>query len=287
MKRRNLANRQYRPVPPPPDIFAKPPARDQPEKVSIRDFLPPSDLDRLTPHLAPIKKLGSMETDRDGLLNLGATGLNIVVSPELLVRAIEACDAVLKGAGDQGWPITKEENGLRITVFDELLEIEVTEKVDPVPGVHVRPGDRRPRRPTGVLVVALKAGYQKAMVSDKRGTKIESKLPDLFSKAETLAAEVHAERQTFAAMERERQLASRRRIELELQVGGLDKNVAAWERAERIRAYVQAVEKRMTPQAPIEPGSHEVRWLEWARQYADRIDPTCGPIVVAPQEFWE
>lgn len=36
------------------------------------------------------------------------------------------------------------------------------------------------------------------MVSDKPGARVESKLPDLFANAETLAAEVHAEHERDA-----------------------------------------------------------------------------------------
>jgi hypothetical protein len=41
------------------------------------------------------------------------------------------------------------------------------------------------------------------MISDKRGTEIESKLHNLFVKAEALASEVRAERERDAAMRRQ------------------------------------------------------------------------------------
>jgi hypothetical protein len=75
---------------------------------------------------------------------------------------------------------------------------------------------RRPCRPTGALVVSLTAGYQQtATISDKRGTRIESKLPTLFLKIEALANEVHAERQRMDARRRKEEIESRCRWELQ------------------------------------------------------------------------
>src|ERR1700733_7508038 len=105
--------------------------------------------------------------------------------------------------------------------------------------------ERRPRRPTGALVVSMTAGYRKGMVSAKRGTPIESKFPDLLVRAEALASEVHADHERDAAMRRQEESESRRRYELERRIDQLDRNVAAWRRAQRIRAYIQVGAGRM------------------------------------------
>jgi hypothetical protein len=125
------------------------------------------------------------------------------------------------------------------------------------------------------------------MVSDKRGTRIESKLPELFEKAEALASEVHAEHERIAAIQRQDEIEWSCRQELEARVEQLDRNVAAWRRAERIRAYARAVANRMADDGPVAPESDTARWVAWVRLYADSIDPTCRPITIAPQESWE
>ena len=51
------------------------------------------------------------------------------------------------------------------------------------------------------------------MISDKRGTKVESKLKDLFAKAEVLGAGVRAEHDRRATVQRERDLEDQRRVE--------------------------------------------------------------------------
>ena len=151
----------------------------------------------------------------------------------------------------------------------------------------MRPGERRPRRPSGALVVSLTAGYRKVMVSDKKGAQIESKLPELFEKADALAAEVHAEHERIAAIQRQEEIEWSRRRELEARVEQLDRNVAAWRRAERIRAYARAVANRRADEGPVTPESDTAKWVAWARSYADSIDPARGPITISPQESWE
>jgi hypothetical protein len=188
-------------------------------------------------------------------------------------------------AAERGWPLKIDEGiVLRIIVSSEPLELAVAEKTEPIPEVKVRPGERRPRRPTGALMTA---GYRKVMVSDYRGARLESKLPDLFVKAEALASEVHAEHERKAAMRRQEEIESQRRYELERWTEQLDRNIAAWRRAERIRAYIQAVAGRMEDKGPISPESDAAKWLAWARRYADSIDPTCRPITTAQEEFWD
>ena len=237
MKARNLTRPRFRMLSPPRSIFAPPLATPSHATVYVHDFLREVDIKRLSPPLAAIKELDKLETERDGLLDLKQAGLQISVSPDLLLRGIKAYDAVLKAAADRDWPLEIREGVvLRISVSSEPLELAVTEKTEPMSEIKVRPGERRPRRPTGALVVSLTAGYRKVMISDKRGTRLESKLPELFEKAEALAAEVHAEHERIAAIQRQDEIEWSRRRELEARVEQLDRNVAAWRRAERIRA---------------------------------------------------
>jgi len=287
MKARNLAHPRFRSLSPLRSIFAPLRATPAPTKVYVRDFLREVDIKQLSAPLAAIKKLDKLEADRDGLLDLKDADLQISVSPDLLLRGIQAYDAVLRAVEERGWPLQIREGVvLRVVVSNEPLELAVAEKTDPIAEIKVRPGERRPRRPTGALVVSLTAGYRKVLVSDKRGTRLESKLPELFEKAEVLAAEVHAEHERIAAIQRQDEIEWNRRRELEARVEQLDRNVAAWRRAERIRAYARALANRMADEGPVAPESDTARWVAWARSYADSIDPTCRPITIS-QEIWE
>jgi hypothetical protein len=166
MKARNLVQPRFRNLPPPRSIFAPPRAAPAPAKVYVRDFLREVDIKRLSSPLAAIKKLDQLETDRDGLLDLTPADLQISVSPDLLLRGIKAYDAVLAAAAERGWPLKLREGvALRVMVSSEPLELAVTEKTEPLSEIKVRPGERRPRRPTGALVVSMTAGYVEAVAS--------------------------------------------------------------------------------------------------------------------------
>jgi hypothetical protein len=78
-----------------------------------------------------------------------------------------------------------------------------------------------------------------------------------------------------------------RRYELERRIERLVRNAALYHRAQRIRAYVQAVVDRLADKRQIAPDSDAAKWLAWAPSCADRIDPTCRPITISPQEFSE
>ena len=94
MKARNLERRQFRDIPPPRSVFAPPLRSIPPAKVYVRDYLRKADFDMLNQSLARIRKLDRIETDRDGLLDLTPAGLQLSVSPDLLLRGIQAYDAV-------------------------------------------------------------------------------------------------------------------------------------------------------------------------------------------------
>lgn len=87
------------------------------------------------------EKLGTLETDRDGLISLGTAGVQILASPELLLRAVKVYDAVLREVAARGWPIHPAEGSyLKVVICEEPLVLAVTEEADPIAGIEVRPG---------------------------------------------------------------------------------------------------------------------------------------------------
>jgi len=74
--------------------------------------------------------------------------------------------------------------------------------------------------------------------------------------------------------ERRRIEQEQRRIEEQQRIEQLDGEMAAWQKARRIREYADAVRKAATKaQGSIEPGSDVDTWLSWMLLYAERIDP--------------
>jgi hypothetical protein len=82
MKARNLSAPRFRSLSPPRSIFAPPRDTAAPAKVYVRDFLRDVDINRLSPPLGAIKKLGKLETDRDGLLDFTPAGLQLQPQPK-------------------------------------------------------------------------------------------------------------------------------------------------------------------------------------------------------------
>jgi hypothetical protein len=259
MRARNLAARTRQQTPPPVAAISVAPAwTPTKRKIRVQESLAGVDFSDFDPALKAVRRVVTMETDRDGLIDLRGTGVQIVVSPELIVRGVVLCNAVLKGATKRGWVIKAGGSPgahLRVLISGEQLDFIVEEKIEPIPGLLAAPGGRRPRRPTGNLQVTLGSGYNKVSVSDKRGTRIESKLETLFEGGEALAISIRVERDRLAAQQREYEIASRRRWEIESRVRRLNENLEAWEKAERIRRYASALADEASRRGPIEPAS--------------------------------
>lgn len=121
--------------------------------------------------LKSVRRVGGMETDRDGLIDLRTTGVQIAVSPELIARAVVLCNAVLKGALKRGWMVKPgDSTGARLSVSIERqqLDFAVEEKAEPIPGLHAAPGARRTRGPTGNLQLILGSGYARNATESRR-----------------------------------------------------------------------------------------------------------------------
>ena len=112
MKAHNIEQRQFRTLPPRRSVFATP-RMPAPAKVYVRDFLRDADIDQLNPELFAVRKLRTLETDRDGLLDLATAAIRVSVSPELLLRGIKVYDAAVKGAVERGWPLEMIEGKMK------------------------------------------------------------------------------------------------------------------------------------------------------------------------------
>jgi hypothetical protein len=291
MRARNLAARTRQAPPHPVAAINVAPARTPTkQRIRVKESLAGVNFTDFDPALKAVRRVGTMETDRDGLINLRGAGVQIAVSPELIVRSVVLCNAVLKGATKRGWMIKVGGSPgahLCLSISGEQLDFTIEEKTEPIPDLFAPPGGRRPRRPTGKLQLTLGAGYQKSSMSDNRGTRLESKLEMFFEKGEALAASIREAHNRAAARQREYEIESRRRWEIEARVRRLNENIEAREMAESIRRYASALADKASQQGPIDPGSDLAKWLGWAESYADWIDPLMGPLDVTPQEFWE
>jgi hypothetical protein len=155
---------------------------------------------------------------------------------------------------------------------------------------------------TGRLQIAC-VGYSRegrpVSWADRRSWTLEDKLPDLLRELEVRAAEDdHAaierkrqaeerERQWEAAMER-----AKRRLVEDHRIQVLVDRVRAWQEADAIRAYCDAVEARHGAEGVTDP--EVVAWLAFARAQADRAqqpphmpaEPEATPDALKPFLEW-
>ncbi len=91
-----------------------------------------------------------------------------------------------------------------------------------------------------------------------------------------LRAEREAERQR-SEKEQRRRMKQQAKIEI------LQRNVAKWEEAQRIRAYLAVVQQNAEGQdGGLKEGSPISRFLNWAHPYAEFLDPMSAP----PEPEW-
>lgn len=110
---------------------------------------------------------------------------------------------------------------------------------------------------------------------------LELQLDGIASGLTKYAAKAREVRLERAAQERERAAEQERQLERQRQQAAeqerraqLERDAEAWHRAELVRRYVAAVEtEALSLQGPIDSEGELGRWLAWARQHADRIDP--------------
>ena len=115
--------------------------------------------------------------------------------------------------------------------------------------------------------------------SDGKKQKLEKCLnafiDGLFKAAEILKArhlEWERQRKQREEQERRREEEEQRRIEEEQKVKHLDAILANWAKSHNIREFVKIIDQTLK-QRNIQPTNNLSAWLQWARQYADSIDP--------------
>ncbi len=130
---------------------------------------------------------------------------------------------------------------------------------------------------TGRLEIELVPAHSGRKWADRKSWTLEEKLPEVLEQVEIEEAAARNRREEAERREAERRVqweaAMERAAQLHLQAHRaehLDRRVGQWRRAEDIRAYCDALEARHGAGASSE-------WVEWARSFAERIDPLTRP----------
>jgi len=228
--------------------------------------------------------------------------LDIQVGKESIDRAARIMDALIKAldARDIELVYTEDkEKGVRLVVDDEVLEFRLEEKSRrekymPTPAEQKEldkdswyryrlPDDKF--FPSGDLSLKLGTGYSSGLRStwaDGKQQRVEKCLNKFIATAYKAAAHQKAERIRHEKEERERKEQQRRneilRRQIEQEQKRLDhfnEQAKAWQEAQQLRAYVQAVRSAgYYSIGSITGGLNINDWYALALEQANRLDPT-------------
>jgi hypothetical protein len=245
---------------------------------------------------ASVRSLRRAKTDQQHRLVLrSGRCLAVAVTLDSIDRAMLIYDTLIKACDARGFAVevilNERSATTAVTVGGEAVGIIVEERIDRVE----RPGPERaswqyaPKTydymPTGRLAIRLQHQYLgvRQSWSDGKKQRVEDCLNDvmigLATTAEALKAqrlEREAARREFLAEQERQRLAEQRRQEEAGRVRALEATLAAWRKSTLVRGYVTAMRQAATATGPMVDGEPLSLWLEWAENYADRIDPTKG-----------
>lgn len=254
-------------------------------------------------------------SDTKGLRSAPDEVLNIEVTKTSLDRALLVADTLIKVLAMQGisTSIDAESKATYFEVQGTLVSFTLTEHVSR--SVHeMTPAEKRARdrywnssnlgaglmnypsipqydyHPTGRLTLTL-GRWPSRSWRDTDKSQLESRLDQVIAGLASFAEEIRLEKEEKARQKEQRRLAeeryefSRTRYQSEeAAFKHLEEKAVSWERATRLRTYVEAVQRVALSESSL--GQDMLEWIAWARAKADWLDPlieVCDPILDAPQ----
>ena len=263
---------------------------------SIKDILFPETL--VNPHTLTAKSLNSLNKAKTGergiLIPRHKVYLDIQVTKESIERACLIMDTLIKTLEENDYTvdIVKGNPAKTLVMVDgEKLEIGIDEKIR---SVEIKPTEEQKKKspyhwyttrydylPTGELALRIRnASYLgvRQQWADGKVQRVEKCLGSFIATLECAAkakkeARVQAEIRKREWEEEQRLYKIQRRINFmeEKRAEKITKDAAQWSKVKQIRAYIQELEK-ITDQ-----GEDLKVWIEWAKSYADSIDPIRQP----------
>lgn len=237
-----------------------------------------------------ILALRRAKPDANGVLKPKGDCLDVHVTLDSSDRAICILDALIKALDVRGYPTTIQRNGESVTtsvrVIEEDIAISVSEQVNRVE----RKDENRKQStwafpqydwvPTGKLSLRIQGWSPGARQSwtDGKTQRLENCLNQFVvglvvvaENARTRRLEREERERQYRAAEEERIRELQRREEEAARARALIHAADQWDTARNVRSYLRQVRESLEHQPEI---SLEMReWLEWAEEFADRIDP--------------
>lgn len=266
--------------------------------------------------LAASRRLNQRDgwTNEKGLRSAPGEVLHLEVTPSALDRALRLMDALLKELAKFSVTVQVDVKQKR-TVLDvegTIVTLMISEYVrraahEETPeekkameryrnSWHSGPRVSYPSipqydfHPTGMLTITA-GNWPSRNWRDTLRTRLEDRLAEVVVGVLALAKVIHEKKLEEARKEEERKRAQARyeflkgRLEKEQECfKKLEQEAVSWERAARLRAYVDAVARRADSTG--EWSSELQEWVAWARAKADWLDPmilVSDPILDAPE----
>lgn len=223
--------------------------------------------------------------------------LAVYVGPKGLGRALRIMDALIKALKARGRAVTAgaDRPMTTVTVLGVSLEIELREQVTQVPH-KLTPAEKAEQKramlfyapkhdhhPSGELTLGITTWCDgiRCKWSDSNRQRLEHCLNAFVvslirAAVQKQARELERERERQRREEERRQYEEQERLRQEeaARLQALEQEVANWQRARQIRAYVEAVRQTEEQRGGgVEAGGEMDRWFVWALQQAAKIDP--------------
>lgn len=287
-------------------------------REAVRSIVVPSELSDPHPLIrAAVKRLKQRDgwTDEKGLRSAPAEVLHLEVTRAALDRALLIMDTLIKALAKRTITARVDAQAKR-TVLDvegTAVALILSEHVKRTPHAET-PAEKRARErywnrshwdssvsypdiprfdfhPTGVLTVTAGLWPSRSWKDTPR-TPLEKRLGEVVAGIGMLAADIRAKEAEEARRREVRRRAEERyaflkqRLENErARFEQLEADATDWERASRLRAYVDAVEQKARSTGNVVTPELQ-DWIAWARAKADWLDPlipVSDPILDAPE----
>jgi len=243
-------------------------------------------------------QLEGMTPDRYGRVGPGwrEKCVNIVTTKQHLRRALLILDAIFRGLEAKGHRAEVVSNQNRfetgIRIGGEFVRIKIAEKATQKENKISAEEKKRSffwnryvYEPTGVLTFSIDEYFistQKSWADSVR-VNLESLLGQIIE-----GIVMAGEKLRLSRLEREkeqRRYAEEQRKAMELRQlweqekgrrQALEQHADLWDKVDRLRVFIGACEARLANTGKLASDSPAHRWLEWARQHANEIDPLNG-----------
>lgn len=266
--------------------------------------------ERLTsPHPIIEKTLNTLKEAKADLYGrlflLADKCFNVSITRNSISKAMRILDALLKGLDKRGFCLSlssdpynphRNRNLSHVTVLKQKIEISLDEPVKKVDRV-LTPAEEKDRLkhpwkyheksvyvPSGELALRINNvhwGEIRRTWSDGKKVRLQDCLNDFMiglirasGVLRSVKLKREIEKREWEEQERERVEKERKVQEEQERFRTFMMDVENWHKSIKIRAYIDAVrEKAIRGQGAIAPGSQIEKWLAWATQEAEKIDP--------------